>query len=139
MSSIDKYFQISVLSLFLHLMQSSKQPKRMTGKRNNLLHCIRRSSLNSNPSRTRLLPKIQIQISIFRCSIVALVCMATDGLCMVLYLFMMNYFPINLTNSIYLIDSNINIISLIMIQKNWKLVLFPWRKEKTLFRKALVF
>ena len=35
---------------------------------------------------------------------------------------------------IYLIDSNINLISLIMIQKSWRTVIFPWKREKLNYR-----
>ena len=70
----------------------------------------------------------------FRCSKLAAVCMISDAVCMFIYLFMMNYFPTNMTNMIYLIDSNINLISLIMIQKSWRIVIFPWKREKLNYR-----
>ena len=60
--------------------------------------------------------------------------MISDAVCMFIYLFMMNYFPTNMTNLIYLIDSNINLISLIMIQKSWRIVIFPWKREKLNYR-----
>ena len=71
---------------------------------------------------------------LFRCSKLAAVCMISDAVCMFIYLFMMNYFPTNMTNMIYLIDSNINLISLIMIQKSWRTVIFPWKREKLNYR-----
>ena len=70
----------------------------------------------------------------FRCSKLAAVCMISDAVCMFIYLFMMNYFPTNMTNLIYLIDSKINLISLIMIQKSWRIVIFPWKREKLNYR-----
>ena len=88
------------------------------------------------------LTKIKTQTllnTIKRCSKLALTCVVTDSVCMVLYILLMNYTPINLVNLLYLIDSNINLLRYVnFLGREIQTIISPLTTKKSNYDSKIV-
>ena len=88
------------------------------------------------------LTKIKTQTllnTIKRCSKLALTCVVTDSVCMVLYILLMNYTPINLVNLLYLIDSNINLLRYVnFLGRELQTIISPLTTKKSNYDSKIV-